>query len=129
MLIILGGGGNSRATQLFITLADSDYLGRASWETPFGIVSHGEEVIDNIYIGYGDGPPFGNGPDQSQIHEYGNPYIRENFPNIDFIYSCVEDRVVHGQFSFSLCGLLFLLIASVVICYIQHFSSPVPKLH
>ena len=46
---------------------------------------------DNTQIyhkGYGDIPPFGKGPDQQKIFNRGNNYIREEFPNVDFIKSC-----------------------------------------
>jgi hypothetical protein len=46
------------------------------------------DVIDKWYKGYGDIPPFGNGPDQSQLHEEGNAYIRSQFPKTEFIQTC-----------------------------------------
>ena len=51
-----------------------------------------------MYKGYGDIPPFGEGPDQHQIHDLGNQYIRTYFPRIDFINSCVllENREEGG---------------------------------
>lgn len=45
-------------------------------------------TLDGLYKGYGDIPPFGNGPDQQQLQIKGNSYIRDNFPNTDFIFYC-----------------------------------------
>jgi len=85
-----GGGPNTRSTQIFIAFEDLDFLGTpdAPWEVPFGKVVDSDEVLESFYKGYGDIHPFGSGPDQSLIYEYGNSYIRENFPLIDFINSC-----------------------------------------
>jgi cyclophilin family peptidyl-prolyl cis-trans isomerase len=83
-----GGGPNTRSTQLFIAFEDLDFLGKEPWETPFGVVWYGQETLDNIYKGYGEMVPFGNGPDQQEIYRQGNDYIRENFPLIDFIERC-----------------------------------------
>lgn len=41
-----------------------------------------------MYKGYNDIPPFGNGPDQQELHRQGNAYIRKMFPKVDFIESC-----------------------------------------
>lgn len=48
----------------------------------------GQHTLDNLYKEYGDIPPFGQGPDQQKIHNKGNGYVRENFPQVDFIQSC-----------------------------------------
>lgn len=48
----------------------------------------GQSTLDNLYKGYGDIPPFGNGPDQQKIHNQGNAYVRNNFPLTDFIHTC-----------------------------------------
>jgi len=59
-------------------------------------VIEGQNTLDNLYKGYGDIPPFGHGPDQQKLHRQGNNYIRTNFPQIDFINSCIllEDGTV-----------------------------------
>lgn len=57
--------------------------------TTLGEVIEGQSTLDSLYKGYGDIPPFGHGPDQQKIHQQGNNYIRTNFPQIDFINSCV----------------------------------------
>ena len=53
-----------------------------------GKVVEGQETLDNLYKGYGDMPPFGEGPDQSQIFQQGNAYIRSLYPKIDFLNTC-----------------------------------------
>ena len=40
------------------------------------------DVADQFYIGYGDGS---GGPVQSEIERIGNDYLRESFPNLDWI--------------------------------------------
>lgn len=86
-----GSGPDSRSTQLFISYGDlSNHLGKSPWETPFArlVGEQSMATLDNIYKGYGDIPPFGNGPDQQQIHRRGNAYVRDNFPMVTFIKSC-----------------------------------------
>ena len=83
-----GGGPNTRSTQIFIAFEDLDFLGREPWETPFGRIVEGFEVIDSLYTGYGDIAGFGTGPDQQRIYQEGNQYLRENFPALDYIESC-----------------------------------------
>lgn len=48
----------------------------------------GQDTLDNLYKGYGDMPPFGEGPDQSQIFQQGNAYVRSLYPKIDFLNTC-----------------------------------------
>jgi len=83
-----GGGPNTRSTQIFIAFEDLDFLGKEPWETPFGRIVEGFEVIDSLYTGYGDIAGFGTGPDQQRIYQEGNQYLRENFPALDYIESC-----------------------------------------
>lgn len=59
MLSFAGGGKDSRSTQLFISYKDSTWLGNSPWETPFGKVVEGMEVVDRFYDGYGDLSDFG----------------------------------------------------------------------
>lgn len=53
-----------------------------------GIVVEGIETLQALYTGYGDIPPFGEGPDQREIYNQGNAYIHNLFPDIDFIHVC-----------------------------------------
>ena len=53
-LSFAGGGANTRSTQLFIAFEYLDFLGKEPWETPFGFVSDGQTVLNNLYKGYGE---------------------------------------------------------------------------
>ena len=67
-------------------------LGQSPWETVLGHVTPDTmSVLERIYVGYGDIPPWGNGPDQTILAQQGNAYIKENFPLIDFITECHLD--------------------------------------
>mmetsp|Transcript_31740 Transcript_31740/g.62378 ORF Transcript_31740/g.62378 Transcript_31740/m.62378 type:complete len:209 (+) Transcript_31740:54-680(+) len=84
-----GAGANSRTNQVFISYGSNDGLGKAPWETPIGnVAKQSMGVLDDIYTGYGDMPPWGQGPSPSEIKQQGNSYIRESFPKVDFINTC-----------------------------------------
>lgn len=51
MVSFAGGGSDSRTTQLFVTLRDSKYLGKAKWETPIAQIVEGMDVVDAWYKG------------------------------------------------------------------------------
>ena len=53
--------------------------------SPFGVVTTGMDVVDKLYNGYGDGPPYGRGPDQSLLQIQGNAYLDRLFPMLDGI--------------------------------------------
>lgn len=57
-------------------------------QTPFGRVVAGGDVVDSLHTGYGDIPPYGEGPDQQELYRLGNQYIREQFPLTDFVHWC-----------------------------------------
>ena len=63
-----GSGPDSRSSQIFINYSaeNSQWLGDNPWETPFGIVERGMDVVRNFYS-YGDMPPWGKGPEQEKI--------------------------------------------------------------
>src|SRR5690606_4975989 len=77
-------GPNTRTTQLFINLRDNRQLDGMGF-APIGRVVEGMEVVDALYSGYGEGAPNGQGPNQGQIQTQGNAYLRQNFPNLDYI--------------------------------------------
>ncbi|HWP27697.1 MAG TPA: peptidylprolyl isomerase [Xanthobacteraceae bacterium] len=77
-------GPDSRTTQVFINLGDNGRLDRLGF-SPFGRVISGMGVVDKFYAEYGDGPPRGNGPDQSRIQREGNAYLKKDFPRLDYI--------------------------------------------
>lgn len=66
-------------------------MGKEPWETPIGQVVKGMDVVDSWYTGYGELKDFnenGGGVDQQLIYEYGNRYLREHFPDLDYIIDC-----------------------------------------
>jgi peptidyl-prolyl cis-trans isomerase A (cyclophilin A) len=71
-------GPNSRTTQLFINYADNSRLDGAGF-APFGEVVEGMDVVDKI------NPQYGEAPEQSEITEKGNAYLKKEFPKLDFI--------------------------------------------
>lgn len=79
-------GPNTRTTQLFINYRDNSRLDSMGF-APFGRVIKGMDVVDKLYSGYGEGEPYGNGPSQQLIQMEGNKYLKENFPELDYIIS------------------------------------------
>ncbi len=79
-------GPNTRTTQLFINFNDNTGLDRQGF-SPFGKVTEGMEVVDKINGEYGDGAPYGRGPDQGRVQTEGNTYLKKDFPNLDYIKS------------------------------------------
>lgn len=75
---------NSRTSQIFINLVDNARLD-ASGFAPFGRVVEGMEVVDQLYSGYGEGAPQGNGPAQAQAVSEGNAYLTRDFPLLDHV--------------------------------------------
>ena len=80
------GGPNTRSTQLFINKKDNSRLDAMGF-APIGLVVEGMQVVDSLYMGYGEGPPYGNGPDQGRIMTNGNAYLERFFPRLDSIVS------------------------------------------
>ena len=52
---------------------------------PFGKVAEGMKVVDSLHTGYGEGAPKGQGPAQSALQRKGNPYLKKNFPKLDYV--------------------------------------------
>ncbi len=77
-------GPDTRTTQLFINLKDNERLDQMGF-TPFGEVSEGMSVVENLYSRYGEGAPNGPGPSQDAITDVGNAYLEEHFPSLDRI--------------------------------------------
>jgi peptidyl-prolyl cis-trans isomerase A (cyclophilin A) len=73
-------GPNTRTTQLFINFGDNSRLDNLGF-APFGEVTEGMEVVDQIYAGYGEQP------DQSSIRSQGKAYLDASFPMLDRILS------------------------------------------
>lgn len=86
-------GANTRTTQLFINLGDNSRLDAMAF-SPFGEVTQGMEVVDQLYAGYGEGAPRGKGPRQDLIQTQGKAYLEKDFPLLDTIKSA---RIVTPQ--------------------------------
>ncbi len=76
---------NSRTTQVFINLGENSNLDGMRF-APFGEVTKGMEVVDQI------NPEYGEQPSQGYIVEQGNAYLEENFPNLDYIKTLTIDE-------------------------------------
>ena len=79
-----GAQPGTRATQLFVNLADNPGLDKLDF-APVGRVVEGLDVVQALYSGYGDGPPGGRGPDQRALKTMGNAYLQRGFPRLDYI--------------------------------------------
>lgn len=77
-------GPNSRTVQLFISTIDNSRLDAMGF-TPIGEVVSGMDVVDSFHTGYGEGQPMGHGPSQNELQTRGNEYVREGFPDLDYI--------------------------------------------
>jgi cyclophilin family peptidyl-prolyl cis-trans isomerase len=78
-------GPNTRATQLYINLADNSRLDAQGF-APIGRVTSGMEVVDRLYAGYGEGAGGGmRGGKQGKMLEGGNAWLDANFPKLDHL--------------------------------------------
>ncbi len=76
---------NTRATQVFISMADNSRLDTQGF-APFGEVVEGMDVVTRIYSGYGEDSGGGvRRGDQSRIVAEGNAYLDREFPRLDRI--------------------------------------------
>ena len=73
---------DSRSTQIFVNYKDNSRLDQSRF-APFGKVVEGMRVLDELYAGYGEGRPQGQGPDQMRVEESGNAYLDDQFPKLD----------------------------------------------
>ncbi|WP_298782605.1 peptidylprolyl isomerase [uncultured Polaribacter sp.] len=81
------GGKRTRTTQIFINLKENHRLDRLTYSgvTGFPVVAkviNGADVILKFYDKYGDKL----GRRQDSIQQYGNEFIKKNYPKVDFIH-------------------------------------------
>lgn len=77
-------GPDTRTTQLFINYKDNSMLDNQGF-APFGQVTEGMDVVDQFFMGYGEGAPRGRGPNQGQAQAEGNAYLEAQFPKLDHV--------------------------------------------
>ncbi|HET9211385.1 MAG TPA: peptidylprolyl isomerase [Thermoanaerobaculia bacterium] len=76
-------GPNTRATQLYVNLADNSRLDAQGF-APIGRVTSGMEVVDRLYSGYGEASGGGmRGGKQGEMLKGGNAWLDANFPKLD----------------------------------------------
>ena len=85
MVTFAMAGPGSRTTQFFVNLVDNARLDSMGF-APFGRVRD-MGPVDRLYSGYGEGAPNGRGPAQGRVVAQGNAYLRESFPELDYIRS------------------------------------------
>ncbi len=83
MVTFATSGKHSRTTQFFVNFGDNAKLDSMGF-SPFGKVRD-MGVMDQIYSGYGEGSPKGNGPPQRRLHTEGSAFLKTEFPKIDYI--------------------------------------------
>jgi peptidyl-prolyl cis-trans isomerase A (cyclophilin A) len=77
-------GPGTRTSQVFINLVDNQRLDGMGFAA-FGKVVEGFDVVEKLYAGYGEGAPYGSGPDQGKVRTMGNAYLEASFPKMDGI--------------------------------------------
>lgn len=76
-------GPNTRATQLYVNLADNSRLDAQGF-APIGRVTSGMEVVDRLYASYGEKSGGGmRGGKQGEMLKGGNAWLDANFPRLD----------------------------------------------
>ena len=84
MVTFAKAGPNTRTTQMFINTGDNARLDSQGF-APIGKVISGQEAVESLFSGYGEGAPSGRGPAQQLIEIQGNAYLEKDFPELDFI--------------------------------------------
>jgi peptidyl-prolyl cis-trans isomerase A (cyclophilin A) len=75
---------NTRATEIFINLADNAILDEQVF-VPFARIIEGMEVADKFYAGYGEMRPEGKYIDAGRVEGEANEYLVPRFPKLDYI--------------------------------------------
>lgn len=76
------GAPNSRSVQFFINYKNNAFLDGQGF-TPFGEVSKGMDIVNELYKGYGERPSSA----QNTIQTKGNAFLKKSFPELDYIKS------------------------------------------
>jgi peptidyl-prolyl cis-trans isomerase A (cyclophilin A) len=84
MLAYAMSGPDTRATEIFINLADDPALDEQRF-VPFAQVMQGMDVVDKFYSGYGEMRPEGKYIDPGRVEGEANEYLLQRFPNLDYI--------------------------------------------
>jgi peptidyl-prolyl cis-trans isomerase A (cyclophilin A) len=71
-------GPNTRTTQVFVNLGNNRQLDGQGF-APFGKVTDGMDVVDDLYAGYGEQVQ------QNMVERQGSQYLESNFPKLDYI--------------------------------------------
>jgi peptidyl-prolyl cis-trans isomerase A (cyclophilin A) len=77
-------GPNTRATEIFINLADNAILDEDRF-VPFARIVEGLAVADKLYSGYGEMRPEGKYIDPGRVEGEANEYLVPRFPKLDYI--------------------------------------------
>ena len=81
-------GPNTRTTQIYINAADQSRQDQMGF-SPFGNVSEGMNVVDQLYSGYGEKSGGGmRAGHQDKLFEEGNAYLDREFPLLDKLIRC-----------------------------------------
>jgi peptidyl-prolyl cis-trans isomerase A (cyclophilin A) len=78
----MGGSPDTRSVQLFINYGDNKRLDGMGF-APIGEVVEGMDVVEKFYKGYGERTT----REQSNIARMGNSFLRERYPDLDYIKS------------------------------------------
>lgn len=84
-------GPRTRTTQLFINLSDNPGLDENF--VPVGQVVDGMAVVDALFTGYGELHPKGAGPRPAMLNRVGNRYLRQQFPELDYVVQATLEPV------------------------------------
>lgn len=87
----MGGTPDTRTTQVFINFGNNAQLDKMGF-APFGRVTEGQDVVNKIFTGYGEGAPRGKGPEQGRIQAEGNAYLNKEFPKLDYIKKATIEK-------------------------------------
>jgi peptidyl-prolyl cis-trans isomerase A (cyclophilin A) len=84
-------GPDTRTTQFFLNTGQQNGFLDKEGFAPIGHVMSGMEVVDQVYMGYGEGGrgdgTDNKGPNQGRIVKEGNEYLDRLFPKLSYIIS------------------------------------------